>query len=120
MAVVCVRACRVQTNLEIWPFFLQTQGNSGRLGENFEYFLKIRENSKLPCVMLGNGDTTLRTGGGGGAQRWTPLDRERGSKVVQNVRTSFIDDRRHIFIGENSGKKRYPLAAPLSENDMVI
>ena len=69
MAVVCVRACRVHTNLEIWPFFLQTQGNSGRLGENFEYFLKIRENSKLPCAMLGNGDTTLRTGGGGGGHK---------------------------------------------------
>ena len=72
----CVRAC-MQGSDEPgnMAFFLQTQGNSGRLRENVEYFLKIRENSKLPCVMLGNGDTTLRTGGGvgggGGAQKWT-------------------------------------------------
>ena len=36
-------------------------------------------------------------GSGEGTQKWTPLNRGRGSKLVENLWRSFMDDYQHIF-----------------------
>ena len=43
--------------------------------------------------------------GGGGTNVDTPGQGGRGSKLVENMRTSFMDDRQHIFIGEELREK---------------
>ena len=39
----------------------------------------------------------LWTRGREGTQKWTPQDKERGSKLVKNLRMTFVDDGQHIF-----------------------
>ena len=93
---------------KFWKYGLFV-ANSGKLGK-FQIKKKIVKffvatnslifwllNKLLVNTMIFLSVILLWARGGEGTQKWTPQDRERGSKLVENLWWPFMDDGQHIF-----------------------